>query len=202
MNKGITILIDSSGSMDGEPLCRAHQMVCDIIFSYHNLMQKSLWVCKDWIHMILYNSNFNEVISHHELAYIRKEKPRGIDLTMGMIQPPFFEFRGHGPKCLGKAIEYVVNGYHGDILLIITKGTPSDVFCFNSLIGKCQIAYKKILVLHGNFAKKVAYEKLTKNIYPWDSFDSDEIVRNMFDMDNTLKRKVLENPPRIIELTI
>lgn len=84
----------------------------------------------------------------------------------------------------------------------MTKGTPSDIFCFNSLIGKCQIAYKKILVLHGNFAKKVAYEKLTKNIYPWDSFDSDEIVRNMFDMDNTLKRKVLENPPRIIELTI
>lgn len=39
MNKGITILIDSSGSMDGEPLCRAHQMVCDIIFAYHNLMQ-------------------------------------------------------------------------------------------------------------------------------------------------------------------
>ena len=202
MNKGITILIDSSGSMDGEPLCRAHQMVCDIIFAYHNLMQKSLWVCKDWIHMILYNSNLNEVISHHELAYIRKEKPRGIDLTMGMIQPPFFEFRGHGPKCLGKAIEYVINGYHGDILLIITKGTPSDIFCFNSLIGKCQIAYKKILVLHGNFAKKVAYEKLTKNIYPWDSFDSVNIVKNMFDMDNTLKRKVLENPPRIIELTI
>lgn len=44
--------------------------------------------------------------------------------------------------------------------------------------------------------------KINKNIYPWDSFDSDEIVRNMFDMDNTLKRKVLENPPRIIELTI
>ena len=61
MNKGITILIDSSGSMDGEPLCRAHQMVCDIIFAYHNLMQKSLWVCKDWIHMILYNSNLNEL---------------------------------------------------------------------------------------------------------------------------------------------
>ncbi len=53
MNKGITILIDSSGSMDGEPLCRAHQMVCDIIFVYHDLMQKSLWVCKDRIHMIL-----------------------------------------------------------------------------------------------------------------------------------------------------
>lgn len=53
MNKGITILIDSSGSMDGESLCRAHQMVCDIIFVYHDLMQKSLWVCKDRIHMIL-----------------------------------------------------------------------------------------------------------------------------------------------------
>lgn len=39
----------------------------------------------------------------------------------------------------------MVNGYHGDILLIITKGTPSDIFCFNSLIGKCQIAYKKYL---------------------------------------------------------
>lgn len=136
------------------------------------------------------------------MAYIRKEKPRGIDLEMGMIQPLFFEFHGHGPKCLGKAIEYVINGYHGDILLIITKGTPSDIFRFNSLIFKCKIIYKKIFVLHGNFAKKVAYEKLTKNIYPWDSFDSVEIVQDMFDMDNTLKRKVLENPPRIIELSI
>lgn len=96
----------------------------------------------------------------------------------------------------------MINGYHGDILLIITKGTPSDIFRFNSLICKCKIAYKKIIVLHGNFAKKVAYEKLTKNIYPWDSFDSVEIVQDMFDMDNTLKRKVLENPPRIIELSI
>ena len=72
----------------------------------------------------------------------------------------------------------------------------------DSSVFKCKIAYKKILVLHGNFAKKVAYEKLTKNIYPWDSFDSVEIVQDMFDMDDTLKRKVLENPPRIIELTI
>ena len=80
MNKGITILIDSSGSMDGEPLCRAHQMVCDIIFAYHNLMQKSLWVCKDWIHMILYNSNLNEVISHHELASLLSNKIGQFDL--------------------------------------------------------------------------------------------------------------------------
>ena len=40
-----------------------------------------------------------------------------------------------------------------------------SVIEINSLIFKCKIAYKKILVLHGNFAKKVAYEKLTKNIY-------------------------------------
>lgn len=44
--------------------------------------------------------------------------------------------------------------------------------------------------------------KNNKNIYPWDSFDSIEIVQNMFNMGNTLKRKVLENPPKIIELTI
>ena len=98
MNKGITILIDSSWSMDGEPLCRAHQMVCDIIFAYRDLMQKSLWVCKDWIHMILYNSDLNEVISHHELAYIRKEKPKGIDLEMGMIQPPFLSSMDMAPS--------------------------------------------------------------------------------------------------------
>lgn len=64
---------------------------------------------------------------------------------MGMIQPLFFEFHGHGPKCLGKAIEYVINGYHGDILLIITKGTPSDIFRFNSLILNVKSYIKKYL---------------------------------------------------------
>ena len=201
MRNDITILVDKSGSMNGEPLKMAHEMIKDIIFSFHEL-HDDLYSRHEFIRIVSYNSNPHEELHYHEISYIRKTRPKGIDLEIGMVQPPFFNFNGHGPKCLGKAIDYVCDNNPSNILLIITKGTPSDILYFRNIISKCKTIYDKIYVFHGNFSRKQIYEELTDKIFHWNEINFLELVKRMFDINKSKIGEVLSAPPKVIEISI
>lgn len=69
MTNDITILVDKSGSMNAEPLKMAHEMIKDIIFSFHEL-HDDLYSRHESIRIVSYNSNPHEELNYHTISYL------------------------------------------------------------------------------------------------------------------------------------
>lgn len=192
----IRFLVDSSGSMSGEPLRKVHKMLVDFIKLLHekNMQEKEVF-----IQMLSYNIKTTELINGE--LYKVWTCSDGINLEMGYkeYRTPYFNDIGCGPKNIGCALKRF-NEYMtvADLLVIFTKGTPSDVLEFNSQINRTKKYNKKIIIFHGNINKIGLLSTLTDNIFSWDVFDADTLFSTL--QDCVHNRQKMPVPPKVIEL--
>lgn len=195
----LRFLIDSSGSMSGEPLRKVHEMLVDFIKLLHKNIKREEKVL---IQMLSYNIKPVEVIDG-ELSHIWT-RSNGINLEMGyhLYRTPYFEDVGYGPKNLGEALKNV-NNYMtlSDLLVIFTQGGPSDILEFKCQINKTKNLNKKIIIFHGKLKRIELLSKLTDNIFSWDIYDPNTLY-SFLENGVYIDSHELPLPPKVIELTI
>lgn len=183
----IFILVDKSGSMDGEPIQKVYGFIDGILNSL-----KCNSVTLDVAEVCIIEYGLDAVMTLpltkiKEICYLQ-------DATCS------------GPKNLGLALELAnksVQEIPESSLFIITKGKPSDPMLYNVESSKCR--FENIYILHGNMEKSAIYKDLSKRIISWDIFNSETIIQKIYGGQAIIDsegNELLQAPPSIIELTI
>lgn len=188
MTKKVYILIDCSGSMNGEPIQQASQITNELLHSLCNNSNS----CKTEAAIISYNMEIKEIIPMNSVTTIKFT--------------PFTE-ECVGPKNLGKALKHVNGSFAGSkVIFIITKGKPSDVQLYNEQINICKKAKDDIIVLHGNIEKSGdAYIGFANNVSAWDNVNLSDIIKFIFGGKEKITRdgrSILQEPPKVVEINI
>lgn len=188
MNHNIKILVDCSGSMSGEPIDKVKNMLNDL---FEALKINSETKSNTQICLSTYNMSVNTLL----------EK-----VTIDEVKVPDFGEITSGPKNLGLALKSINTSHDTtDLLLIITKGTPSDPQLFGEQSSVTQQRCRCIFVLHGNINKASAYSNITKNVTDWNLTDFTKLIQKVFGGQVTVTsdgRATLQEPPKSIEIII
>lgn len=183
----IFILVDKSGSMDGEPIKKVHGFIDNILDSLRR------------------NSVTLETAKVCIIEY-------GLDAVMTL---PLTNIKDvnyltnttcAGPKNLGIALELAnksIQEANLSCLFIFTKGKPSDPMLYNIESSKCR--FENIYILHGNIEKSSIYNNLSKRIISWDIFDGETIIRKIYGGQAIIDsegNELLQAPPSMIEIII
>lgn len=185
----VVFLIDNSGSMLGNPIQVASNMINSILDSLRN---NSVTAGHTQCAILSYNINANIIVP---LADINN---CSCPSTMNCS----------GPKNMGEALKLaneMITALSDSSLFIITKGKPSDPQLFNDQSLKAKNKFKYIYVLHGNIEKASMYQSLTNNILPWEQFNSSKLIHKIYggnEIANADGNEYLQAPPPVIDIII
>lgn len=166
----VYILIDTSGSMQGEPIEAVKVGLADMVATLRQDPYALETVC---ISIITYDRDVKQIVPLTPLE----------DLQLPEITTP-----DSGPTHTGAALEMLCQMYSKDInrgsseqkgdwmplLFLLTDGKPSDIQVYNSAIPKVkQLAFTNIVACAaGPKAETEPLKKLTDNVYSLDTMDS------------------------------
>jgi len=196
----VYFLLDVSGSMNGSAIIRAQEII------------EEFRIC-------LVNDPYaKETANVSLIAY-------GQDVTILRPLMPLSDFSfnpikdtSSGPKNLGAALSVLnskqskewfpstssVNGDQAPLVIIITKGKPSDVQKFVQESKQTKKIYNNIIVIHGNMDKSNDYIQLTDKIYSWET-EIKGLYQKILYKDNVeiaSTSNELPAPPKTIEIII
>jgi len=166
----VYILIDTSGSMKGEPIESVKVGLADMIASLRLDPYALETVC---ISIITFNSNVNQILPLTDLE----------NLQLPDIQVP-----ESGATFLGAALDLLCQRYDEEVntgsreqkgdwmplLFVLTDGKPSDIMAYDEAIKKVkQHQFTNIVACAaGPKAKTEPLKKLTDNVFTLDTMDS------------------------------
>lgn len=171
----VYILIDTSGSMKGEPIESVKVGLADMIASLRLDPYALETAC---ISIITYDKDVKQILPLTELE----------NLQLPNIQVP-----ESGPTFMGAALELLCNCYDSEVnmgskeqkgdwmplLFILTDGKPSDLQVYESAILKVkQHQFTNIVACAaGPTAKTEPLKKLTDNVFTLDTMDSNSFKK-------------------------
>lgn len=166
----VYILIDTSGSMKGEPIESVKVGLADMIAT---LRQNPYALETVWISIITYDKDVNQILPLTELE---------------QVQIPSIFTPDSGPTHTGAALQLLCSRYDAEvqrgsssqkgdwrpIVFLLTDGKPSDIMLYNEMIPEIQ--RRKF----GNFVACAAgpkahvdpLKKLTDNVFILENMDS------------------------------
>lgn len=166
----VYILIDTSGSMKGEPIESVKVGLTDMIAS---LRQDPYALETACISIITYDRDVKQILPLTDLA----------DLQIPEIQVP-----ESGPTFMGAALELLCQRYDEEVntgsrekkgdwmplLFILTDGKPSDIHAYEDAIVKVKghLFTNIVACAAGPRAKTEPLKKLTDNVFTLDTMDS------------------------------
>lgn len=166
----VYILIDTSGSMMGEPIESVKVGLSDMIASLRVDPYALETVC---VSIITYDKNVNQILKLTELA----------DLKL-----PDIVCSESGPTHMGAALDKLCNCYDKEInkgtiqqkgdwaplLFVLTDGKPSDLLVYDEVLPKVkQHQFTNIVACAaGPKAKIEPLKKLTDNVFTLETMDS------------------------------
>ena len=166
----VYILIDTSGSMKGEPIEAVKVGLSDMIAT---LRQDPYALETIWISVITYNKEVSQIVPLTALE----------DLYLPEIIVP-----DSGPTFTGLALKTLCEKYDREIhlstptqkgdwmplLFLLTDGKPSDIQLYNSEIGKVKKRHfgNIIACAAGPKAQKEPLQRLTNEVFSLDTMDS------------------------------
>ena len=171
----VYILIDTSGSMQGEPIESVKVGLSDMMTT---LRQDPYALETVWISIITYDKDVNQVLPLTELS----------DLQLPNIVTP-----ESGPTHMGAALKLLCEKYDKEVnmgskeqkgdwmplLFILTDGKPSDVQAYDEIIpGVKKHPFTNIVACAaGPKAKTEPLKKLTDNVFSLDTMDSNSFKK-------------------------
>jgi uncharacterized protein YegL len=171
----VYILIDTSGSMQGEPIESVKVGLSDMMTT---LRQDPYALETVWISIITYDKDVNQVLPLTELA----------DLQLPNIVTP-----ESGPTHMGAALKLLCEKYDKEVnmgskeqkgdwmplLFILTDGKPSDVQAYDEIIPvvKKHPFTNIVACAAGPKAKTEPLKKLTDNVFSLDTMDSNSFKK-------------------------
>lgn len=165
----VYILIDTSGSMAGEPLVKVSSLIGSLIA---RMRRDPRIAAVAEASVVIYGSTPMIIEPMTKLENLRV---------------PDLSDYGSGPKNIGAALQLLnsrkkIDCLPSDLtpwLFIFTKGSPSDVLVYNQQIEETKRNFsdscQDIFVLHGNIQKADSYRSLTGMILTWEQFDPEDI---------------------------
>ena len=171
----VYILIDTSGSMQGEPIESVKVGLSDMMTT---LRQDPYALETVWISIITYDKDVNQVLPLTELS----------DLQLPNIVTP-----ESGPTHMGAALKLLCEKYDKEVnmgskeqkgdwmplLFILTDGKPSDVQAYDEIIPvvKKHPFTTIVACAAGPKAKTEPLKKLTDNVFSLDTMDSNSFKK-------------------------
>jgi uncharacterized protein YegL len=171
----VYILIDTSGSMQGEPIESVKVGLSDMMTT---LRQDPYALETVWISIITYDKDVNQVLPLTELS----------DLQLPNIVTP-----ESGPTHMGAALKLLCEKYDKEVnmgskeqkgdwmplLFILTDGKPSDVQAYDEIIPvvKKHPFTNIVACAAGPTAKTEPLKKLTDNVFSLDTMDSNSFKK-------------------------
>ena len=171
----VYILIDTSGSMQGEPIESVKVGLSDMMTT---LRQDPYALETVWISIITYDNDVNQVLPLTELS----------DLQLPNIVTP-----ESGPTHMGAALKLLCEKYDKEVnmgskeqkgdwmplLFILTDGKPSDVQAYDEIIPvvKKHPFTNIVACAAGPKAKTEPLKKLTDNVFSLDTMDSNSFKK-------------------------
>jgi uncharacterized protein YegL len=171
----VYILIDTSGSMQGEPIESVKVGLSDMMTT---LRQDPYALETVWISIITYDKDVNQVLPLTELS----------DLQLPNIVTP-----ESGPTHMGAALKLLCEKYDKEVnmgskeqkgdwmplLFILTDGKPSDVLAYDEIIPvvKKHPFTNIVACAAGPKAKTEPLKKLTDNVFSLDTMDSNSFKK-------------------------
>ena len=171
----VYILIDTSGSMQGEPIESVKVGLSDMMTT---LRQDPYALETVWISIITYDKDVNQVLPLTELS----------DLQLPNIVTP-----ESGPTHMGAALKLLCEKYDKEVnmgskeqkgdwmplLFILTDGKPSDVQAYDEIIPvvKKHPFTNIVACAAGPKAKTEPLKKLTDNVFSLDTMDSNSFKK-------------------------
>ena len=171
----VYILIDTSGSMQGEPIESVKVGLSDMMTT---LRQDPYALETVWISIITYDKDVNQVLPLTELS----------DLQLPNIVTP-----ESGPTHMGAALKKLLEmvdvevnkgtpTQKGDwmpLLFLMTDGHPSDIMEFNEVVPKIKNSLFATVVCcaAGPKAKTEDLKRLTDRVYQIDTLDSASLMK-------------------------
>lgn len=171
----VYILIDTSGSMKGEPIESVKVGLADMIAS---LRLDPYALETAYISIITYDREVKQILPLTELE----------NLQLPDIQVP-----ESGPTFMGAALELLCNRYDAEVnmgtpdqkgdwmplLFILTDGKPSDIQAYNDVISKVKKHQFTNIVAcaAGPNAKTEPLKILTDNVFTLDTMDSNSFKK-------------------------
>ncbi len=168
----VYLLIDSSGSMNGEPI----HSVNEGLRAMMSALSQDLYAL-DTVHLslITFDRNIKEIFPLTPVGEIEIED----------IVPP-----SSGPTHLGEALEYIIECYHRDItpqksqdnflpmLFVMTDGKPSDVMLFDEMVQKIKkLNFSNIIgCAAGPKAKTEYLQKFANSVISMEMVDSSSFL--------------------------
>lgn len=165
----VYILIDTSGSMQGEPIESVKVGLSDMIASLRNDPYALETV---WISLITYDSEVKQILQLTALE----------DLQIPEITTP-----ESGPTHTGAALELLCNKYDSEVsmgsiehkgdwmplLFLLTDGKPSDIQLYNKMVleVKKRMFTNIVACAAGPKAKTEPLKLLTENVYSLETMD-------------------------------
>ena len=165
----VYILIDTSGSMQGEPIESVKVGLSDMIASLRNDPYALETV---WISLITYDSEVKQILQLTALE----------DLQIPAITTP-----ESGPTHTGAALELLCNKYDSEVsmgsiehkgdwmplLFLLTDGKPSDIQLYNKMVKevKKRMFTNIVACAAGPKAKTEPLKLLTENVYSLETMD-------------------------------
>ena len=172
----VYILIDTSGSMQGEPIESVKVGLSDMMTT---LRQDPYALETVWISIITYDKDVNQVLPLTELS----------DLQLPNIVTP-----ESGPTHMGAALKLLCEKYDKEVnmgskeqkgdwmplLFILTDGKPSDVQAYDEIIPvvKKHPFTNIVACAAGPKAKTEPLKKLTDNVFSLDTMDSNSFKKS------------------------
>lgn len=166
----VYILIDTSGSMNGEPIESVKVGLSDMIAS---LRLDPYALDTAYISIITYNKEVKQILPLTEL---------------GNLQLPDIEVPESGPTFMGAALELMCQRYDAEVntgsreqkgdwmplLFVLTDGKPSDIQEYEKAIRNVKHHQFTNIVAcaAGPKAKTEPLKKLTQNVFTLDTMDS------------------------------
>lgn len=166
----VYILIDTSGSMQGEPIEAVKVGLADMVAT---LRQDPYALETVWISIITYDREVKQILPLTELE---------------SLQLPNITTPDSGPTHMGAALELLCQKYDEEIcfgsreqkgdwmplLFIMTDGKPADLFKYEQMIPQVKSRHfgNIIACAAGPRAKTEPLRKLTDTVYTLDTMDS------------------------------
>lgn len=171
----VYILIDTSGSMKGEPIESVKVGLADMIAS---LRLDPFALETAYISIITYDREVKQILPLTELE---------------SLQLPDIQVPESGPTFMGAALELLCNRYDAEVnmgttdqkgdwmplLFILTDGKPSDIQAYDEVISKVKKHQFTNIVAcaAGPKAKTEPLKKLTDHVFTLDTMDSNSFKK-------------------------
>jgi uncharacterized protein YegL len=165
----VYFLLDTSGSMNGEPIQALNNALSGMISSLRSDPQA---IDSLWISIITFDSSVNELtplIDLPSFSYIVIENPKGATNTGAALELLFNKVNQNIKK--GNKDQ---KGDWRPLLFIVTDGKPSDVMLYNQMIPKIKSLDFGVIVgcAVGNLADDSELKKLTDHVVHLATADS------------------------------